>query len=269
MSYSHSYINRKDQLMAQILRNQPSIVWFFWLLITIVLVGLPGCLLATPGWLLGYFWYPATIFTGRYGRRAIKLMLMLNPWLKIRVVGSFPQELGRKASPEMIIANHRSVIDVFMLITMVPNVRIIAKKSLWKIPFLGSIMTMMRHIPFDRGNVESLLKVNEQLVKALKRGDPVAVFPEGRRCEKNFAGLQRMSLFAFKVARDLAIPIRPMVFLNTDQTWAKGSFKIQGGITNVIYVLDSLNPDRYQTTKELVKETQARMLLVLDGKYEH
>jgi len=268
MLYTHSFNIRKDQLMTQKIRNSPSILWYFWLLITIAAVGAPGCLVAAPGWIVGYFWYPATIAAGRFGRRAIKFMLMLNPWLKVRVEGEFPSVLGRLNCPAMIVANHRSALDVFLLITMLPNVRIVAKKELWGIPFLGFIMTMMKHIPVDRGDAESLLKLNSEIVSALKRGESVAVFPEGKRCEKGFFGLQRMSLFAFKLARNLNLPVYPLVFSNTDQIWPKGSYKIQGGEA-VVYILDPLPATHFQTTKALVTETRERMMSVLAGSHEY
>jgi 1-acyl-sn-glycerol-3-phosphate acyltransferase len=58
------------------------------------------------------------------------------------------------------------------------RLRYLAQAELWKIPGLGWFLNGMRQIPIRRGTGDS--RALDRTVDALKAGDAVAIFPEGR-----------------------------------------------------------------------------------------
>jgi len=59
--------------------------------------------------------------------------------------------------------------------------RILAKKELWSIPFIGWYLSRSGQIPIDTANPRATLSSLGQGVKALRSGMPLFVFPEGAR----------------------------------------------------------------------------------------
>jgi 1-acyl-sn-glycerol-3-phosphate acyltransferase len=106
---------------------------------------------------------------------------MLRPlgwWARLRVEGleNLPAE-----GPTLLAPNHDSQMDPVLIgLAAKPrrNLRYLAGDDLWKIPLLGPILDGMRQIPVKRGSGDS--RALDRTVDALKAGDIVTVFPEGR-----------------------------------------------------------------------------------------
>ena len=99
-------------------------------------------------------------------------------WGRLRVEGleNVPAE-----GPALLAPNHDSQMDPVLIgLAAKPrrNLRYLAGDDLWKIPLLGPILTGMRQIPVKRGSGDS--RALDRTVDALKAGDIVTVFPEGR-----------------------------------------------------------------------------------------
>lgn len=77
-------------------------------------------------------------------------------------------------------ANHTSYMDTPVVFSALPfQFRILAKKELWSMPFIGWYLNRSGQIPIDTGNSRaSSLSAG---VKALRSGMPLFVFPEGSR----------------------------------------------------------------------------------------
>ncbi len=76
----------------------------------------------------------------------------------------------------LIIANHPSLIDVVFLVSLLPEVDCIVKRSLWRNPFLRWPVVWARYIPNQAG--ETLVQA---CVERLHAGRILLVFPEGTR----------------------------------------------------------------------------------------
>jgi len=99
-------------------------------------------------------------------------------WGRLRVLGldAIPE-----TGPILVVPNHDSQWDpVTIGLAAKPKrrLRYLAMVELWKIPGLGPIMTAMRQIPVMRGTGDA--RALDHAVAALKAGDAVAIFPEGR-----------------------------------------------------------------------------------------
>jgi 1-acyl-sn-glycerol-3-phosphate acyltransferase len=83
----------------------------------------------------------------------------------------------RLAAPgRLIVANHPSLIDVVLIISLMPTVDCIVKRALWRNPFLRWPVRWAGYIP--NTTPEQLV---EDCAQVLRAGHSLLVFPEGTR----------------------------------------------------------------------------------------
>jgi 1-acyl-sn-glycerol-3-phosphate acyltransferase len=79
-------------------------------------------------------------------------------------------------------SNHTSYMDTPVIFAALPfQFRILAKKELWPIAFIGWYLDRSGQIPIDTNNPRATLSSLGIGVKALRSGMPLFVFPEGGR----------------------------------------------------------------------------------------
>jgi 1-acyl-sn-glycerol-3-phosphate acyltransferase len=79
-------------------------------------------------------------------------------------------------------SNHTSYMDTPVIFASLPfQFRILAKKELWPIAFIGWYLDRSGQIPIDTRNPRASLSSLAGGVKALRSGMPLFVFPEGGR----------------------------------------------------------------------------------------
>jgi 1-acyl-sn-glycerol-3-phosphate acyltransferase len=91
------------------------------------------------------------------------------------------ENLGRY--PVAVYAsNHTSYMDTPVVFAALPfQFRILAKKELWSMPFIGWYLSCSGQIPIDTANPHATLSSLGAGVKAVRAGMPLFVFPEGAR----------------------------------------------------------------------------------------
>ena len=101
------------------------------------------------------------------------------PGRSSRCVGA---ENLRKHPVAVYASNHTSYMDTPVIFAALPfQFRILAKKELWPIPFIGWYLDRSGQIPIDTVNPHATLSSLGAGVKALRSGMPLFVFPEGGR----------------------------------------------------------------------------------------
>jgi 1-acyl-sn-glycerol-3-phosphate acyltransferase len=78
----------------------------------------------------------------------------------------------------LIVTNHISWLDVFVLNAVVP-MRFVAKSEVRRWPVIGWLCARAQTLFLERGKARSAARINVQLVELLQRGECLAVFPEG------------------------------------------------------------------------------------------
>lgn len=81
----------------------------------------------------------------------------------------------------VIMANHESSLDIIALLTALParlEPRFLAKKSLFRIPFLGWAMRAAGFIPVDRTDRSTAAATLAEAVEQVGRGGSPLIFPE-------------------------------------------------------------------------------------------
>ncbi len=98
----------------------------------------------------------------------------------VRIIGA---ERLRRSDGVMFAVNHGSALDIPAVYASIPEqFRILAKKELFRYPFLGWHLTRSGQIAIDQGNPRTTLRSLNRGVDTLRAGMPLLVFPEGGRC---------------------------------------------------------------------------------------
>lgn len=93
-----------------------------------------------------------------------------------------------KDEPFVLYFNHKSNLDTFVIDVTLKNYPIvfIGKKSLFKIPFFGKIITKLGYISLDRSNIRSeLISIQKGINYINEKECSVGVAPEGTRNFQN------------------------------------------------------------------------------------
>jgi len=91
------------------------------------------------------------------------------------------ENLG-KCPVAVYASNHTSYMDTPVVFASLPfQFRILAKRELWPIAFIGWYLDRSGQIPIDTANPRATLSSLGLGVKALRSGMPLFVFPEGAR----------------------------------------------------------------------------------------
>ncbi|MBI3855844.1 MAG: 1-acyl-sn-glycerol-3-phosphate acyltransferase [Planctomycetes bacterium] len=133
---------------------------------------------------------------------------------RIRVLGA---ENVRPGEAYVYMANHASLLDTPALFSSLPHqFRIMAKRGLFWIPFMGWHLWTAGHFPIDRGDGRRTAMSLRRVIEGVKAGRSLAVFPEGTRTPDG--RLQELKAGAFKIALRAGVPIVPISI--------RGSFKL-------------------------------------------
>ena len=139
-------------------------------------------------------------------------------WLILKTSGCLLQVEGLEkidtTQPHIYAVNHISALDIPTLYCGLPfQFRIMAKKELFRYPFLGWHLKRSGQIPIERENARSSLRSLIQASTTVKNGMPLVVFPEGGRSGdgtiKEFLG------GAFYVAIKAQVSIVPMAIIGS------------------------------------------------------
>jgi 1-acyl-sn-glycerol-3-phosphate acyltransferase len=107
------------------------------------------------------------------------------------------------------VANHASLIDTPALFAYLPYpFRIMAKRGLFWIPFMGWHLWASGHFPIDRRDARRTARSVRAVIDGVREGRSLAVFPEGTRTPDG--RLQEFKPGAFKIAIKAGVPIVPV-----------------------------------------------------------
>jgi 1-acyl-sn-glycerol-3-phosphate acyltransferase len=123
------------------------------------------------------------------------------------------QEAGRALPRAMVVANHVSWLDIFVINTVHPC-RFVAKAEIRAWPLLGWLSERAGTVFIARGQRRELRHVFQGLVEHLAAGERIAFFPQGTTT------LQGESLpfhpNLFEAAIDARVPVQPFALAYLD-----------------------------------------------------
>jgi 1-acyl-sn-glycerol-3-phosphate acyltransferase len=157
-------------------------------------------------------------------------MILKTVMIRVRVEGLDHIDPSRTA---IYAANHLSALDIPVLYAwLAVQFRIMAKKELFRYPFLGWHLKRSGQIPIDSGNAHASLRSLTHASESLRHGTPLVVFPEGGRSVTG--ELQEFMGGASYVAIRAQAPIVPIAIVGTDRALPMNSFHLLPGEVELI-----------------------------------
>jgi len=121
---------------------------------------------------------------------------------------------GSRRPLAVYASNHLSYYDTPMLFAKLPfQFRILAKASLWKLPFIGWYLNRSGQVPIDQSSARAGVASLMRGVKTLESGLPLLLFPEGGRSATG--KLKPMVAGAAWMAIKAQVPLVPITLIGT------------------------------------------------------
>lgn len=128
----------------------------------------------------------------------------------------------------ILCVNHQSDMDIPVLLAALPfPFRFAAKKSLFRVPFLGWHLRRAGHVAIDRENPRAAIRALDQTVERVRGGLPLVVFPEGRISQDGRLADFRRG--AFLLARRTGANLVPVTILGARAVLGPSSWTLRPG----------------------------------------
>lgn len=137
------------------------------------------------------------------------------------------------AHPYVFVANHSGLHDILSLAAHLPiQFRWVAKKSLFKVPFMGWHMQRSGYIAIDRENPREAAKSIAEAAKIIQGGVNAIAFPEGTRSKTG--DLSSFRGGAFALALRTGIPLIPITLEGSHRVIVPKTLQVNPG--NIIRI---------------------------------
>jgi 1-acyl-sn-glycerol-3-phosphate acyltransferase len=157
----------------------------------------------------------------RFARGWARLILSVSG-VRVRVLHAERLEAGTSV---VVAANHESFYDILVLLARLPmSVRFLAKRNLFRLPFLGWSIAAAGFIPVDRETRSRNTGVVDAALARLQKGRSLVVFPEETRTETG--ELLPFKTGAALIALRSGLPLLPLGLAGTRRIQRRGGFTI-------------------------------------------
>jgi 1-acyl-sn-glycerol-3-phosphate acyltransferase len=232
------------------------LIWVFLVFTVFMLLFLPGILI--PG-LFG----PRAVAVTYFFMKAWSWVFSMLTFIRYQTFG---REKIQSEASYIYASNHTSFLDLpGIAMTIRGQFRPLAKKELLKLPVFGWI-TRVTCVVVDRSSPQSRKRSIDQLIKILKLGISILIFPEGTQ-NKSGELLQPFHDGAFRIAIETQQPILPLVVLNAGKLMPPKRLFLQPGLIR-IYVGDPI-PTAGMTVNEVPELKEKIRLLMLKILEDH
>lgn len=187
-----------------------------------------GCSVSTA------FWGTISILgslvsrTGRLQHYCMRRWSKDNLWLSRTRVEIEGLENVNALRPQVFVANHSGLHDILSLAAFLPiQFRWIAKKSLFRVPFMGWHMRRSGYIAVDRDNPREAARSIIEAAKEIQSGINAIAFPEGTRSKTG--KLAKFQSGAFSLALRTGVPLVPISIDGSYRVIVPGTLEVNPG----------------------------------------
>lgn len=188
-------------------------------------------------------------------------MILWTVGAKVRVEGLDKIDISK---PQVYVVNHLSAFDIPVLYSYLPfQFRILAKKELFRYPFMGWHLRRSGQIPVVLENPKASVRSLNLAVAAIRKGNSLVIFPEGGRSPNG--QLQSFMGGAFYTAVKAQVDVVPIVLVGTYEMLKMNSFHIKPG--SVQMIVGSPIPTVGMSTRDIAKITEQARAVIGDLYY--
>lgn len=162
----------------------------------------------------------------------------------------------------LFVGNHRGLMDTPTLMIFVRQpLSFISKMEMAKVPILKQWMTLLHCLFLDRKDSRAAIKTILQGIENLKKGDNMAIFPQGTRSKGDeYLPFKQGS---FKLATKSGTPIIPVTIKGTDVHLENNKFNVKPCKIFVDFGqpidVTALTPEAQKTlAKDVAKQIKAK-----------
>jgi 1-acyl-sn-glycerol-3-phosphate acyltransferase len=157
-------------------------------------------------------------------------LILKTSGIRVRVEGLEHVHPGETA---IYCVNHQSAMDIPVLFVNLPvQFRFVAKRSLFRLPFLGSHLRRSGHIPVDRDRPLEAMRSMKMVAQEIREGKSVLLFPEGHRSRNG--QLLPFKAGSFYIAILSGVPIVPITVNGTSYVLKPDTYHVRAGQTEMI-----------------------------------
>ena len=197
-------------------------VWFYVLMAIPIIIMFPFLFIS----ILKEKWYPYFFVMARIWAKVILFGMGFRVKLET-------QEEIIEGKSYMFIANHTSMTDIMLMLSVVKNPFVfVGKMELTKIPLFG-FFYKRTCILVDRSSSKSRMAVFERAQKKIEQGFSICIFPEGGVPFDESIVLDEFKDGAFRLAIDHHIPIVPLTFADNKKRFSYTFFSGSPGLMRV------------------------------------
>lgn len=182
--------------------------------------------------------------------------------LGLKITGVKLEVKGLENIPEppcIFMPNHLSYLDGPILAVTTPYLlRAMVKKSAFKLPLIGTGMTLAEFVKVDRKNFKAAARAVDEVIEKLKKGISFMIFPEGTRSPNG--KLQQFKRGGFLIALRSGVKIVPVAIKGAYEVMPRHRFSIKPGKIEIVY-LPPVNPEKYNESEVnlLMEEVRKRI----------
>lgn len=159
-----------------------------------------------------------------WGKTAANSMLQHWGQVACALFGVRVEVYGLENRPQqgcILLFNHTSFFDIFVMAGALKGIRFGAKIELFNIPILGAAMRMSGTLPIARNRKEEVFRVYKEARSRFSVGDQIALAPEGARQDTETLGHFKSGPFVF--AMQAGVPLVPIVIQGALDIMPRGS----------------------------------------------
>ncbi len=170
----------------------------------------------------------------------------------------------------IFVSNHQSIYDIPILFSTLPyQLRIIAKQSLGRIPFLGWHLRRTGHLLVDRRSPDRS-GIFRQWSELVSKGLSLIVFPEGTRSIDG--RVARFKAGSFLLAIEAGLPVVPLAISGSRHVMLRNRLMVKPGKVSVVVrppiETGGLYRPSVEDAKKLADDVQAQIrAMVEDGAF--
>ncbi len=201
---------------------------------------------------------PAHYYAGYTLRILGRLLTYVNPFWEIEIEGPFPDD---PRNPYVVVGNHFSQADPPIIAHVPWDMKWVAKKELFDLPFSGWLLHLSGDISVDRQSKKSRAAVLTTARDYLAKECSVMFFPEGTRSRDG--RVHRFSDGAFRLAIEEGVPVLPIAIDGTHEALPKHTIWFEPNPELIrLKVLDPVDTSGYtpDQARALQRHVRARVI---------